>query len=1287
MNTQKHQQAVQLYQQGRIAEAVRLAALALSEGETAEGWNDWAVMMTAANQAAEAETGYRRALDLDPRFTQAAANLALLLESADRPEEAIPLLKQVEKEQGKKFQPELKAALQQCRARLKDVPRQPDYETLCSYLKLFASTEKNLRIYFEGHLHRYLGTLAFLPPAEGPGRRALELGTAYHYMTPALIRWKGYSEVNCADIWEGEPKCTRQVVSADGKEEYLFSVDNFDLQAPNWPYPDASFDLVLLCEILEHLVSDPMNVISEMNRVLKIGGLLLLTVPNIASAKGVESVLVGESPYIYGKYQPGGRPTDRHNREYAPHELTRLAAAGGFATAKLQTYNSWWKHGSELSRLAAGGFPVALRGDTIFFLGRKESGVRERYPEEFYELTGTQRQRRDVQTSKPAASDASAGQIENSGAAISRRTARVLVVHEILPEYDRSGSEQRHWQVLQALRALGHEVTYVARWAVERERYAVALEDLGIDVYSQDVERLGFQGVSGRPKWSFEQVLKDGRFDVAFLLNWFWTGISIPEQYLDDVRRVSPETRIIVVCDDPHGPREMDLAKVSGKLIDFERAKDYEQREKEIYALADLVVTVSETNRNNLLAMSPNLDIEILPNEAESLIDPSPQPGFESRKDLLFLGDFLNLANRDGLVWFMRDVWPAVRQRLPGIQLDLAGSNFRKGQLPECEGVQPLGFVPDLKPLFGAHRIFISPARYGISTRTKNLSALALGLPLVTTSVGAEGLFLRHEQEALLADSAEEFAEAVCRLYSDANLWNAIAEQGRAHIRKVFSKERLESTLDRIIQRALSLRPKSYDPAHTFSAMLVEKRFPDLKEGKSGRNQMIVRAMCQLRIAEQFLEEGNAVAALEQVRHIFAVVFGELSQNSLSARVLLCLERCYTQLGEHELARRCKEEAQGCLVPAAPVKRLPDVKQSLSVVPRPKSRLQLSVVIPTFNRKPRLEACLGALEQQSLAPAEFELIVVDDGSSDGTEEFCRKRKSPHAFHYFRQANGGAGSARRLGVEHARGEYLVMLNDDSVAAPALLDEHLRAQQLHSREKLAVLGDFRLPPAAMDRALTHFLTQDPFLFPQVSLKAGIHAHSAYFITCNLSVRRDAVLAAGSFDPRFRVAEDTDLGIRLMRHGYRVLYLPEAVAFHDHLPFTIADLLRRAEAYAPAQLLLFQKHPDLLGDGAGPFGTLDELSIRKLREFVSRREKEVSEAVSALEKFDSVDFKPYFSKSVDARTAAEEVMGAFARAVPDIYFFHLYRNFLKAWDDSSARAAGAEAAPQLEEKAVKM
>lgn len=1270
MSREKHQKGVQAYVAGCVEEALRLVGESLAENETSEAWNDWAVMQGATKHPQEAEEGYRRALELDPTFLQAQSNLGLLCWELGRTSEALDWLEDYAAKSGGKVGQQVAAALADCRAKEKGRPKNPDRETMRNYLRQFAVTDTNDLKYFDSHLPRFLATLDFLPPAASPRMRALELGTASHYMTPALKRWKGYEQVRCADIWEGEAQCTRRVVSRDGGEEHVFTVDNFDLQSPHWPYDEEGFDLVLLCEILEHLVADPMNVMAGINRVLKVGGQLLLTVPNIAAGKGVEAILRGESPYIYGKYQPGGRPTDRHNREYAPQEIVRLAAAAGFRLERLRTFNSWWQHGKELAWLAAGGFPVAFRGDTIFYLGRKEGGVRERYPEEFYELTGTQEQRRQSKAASPQ-QEAAAEYSPEPG------RPRVLVIHEILPEYDRSGSEQRHWQVLRALRARGCAVTYIARHAVNKDRYLTALREIGITVYAHDKERLAYQGISAPRDWALEEVLKEGRFDAAFLLQWFWSGISVAEQYLDDIRRLSPSTRIVAVCDDPHGPRELALARLTGKAIDWERARDYEQREREIYGRADLVVTVSEVNRRNLLEMGPEWDIEILPNEAESMIEPGPRRDFAACKDLLFLGDFSNFANRDGLEWFLAEVWPRVRARLPGVHLHLAGSNLPQGFAAAVEGVNCLGFVPSLKETFDAHRVFISPARYGISTRTKNLNALGQAIPLVTTTVGAEGLFLTHEKNALLADSPEDFAEAVCRAYTDARLWKSLSEQGPLHLRETFSLARLGTALGAILDRALATIPREYEPDHLWSVRRIEQRFPQLLAPAAHENLLLVRTLCYLRTALEFLDRGEHARALEQLRHPFSFIYGEVPRNVIFARLFLALDRCYAELHDTESSLRSRAEARLCLLPPA-TSAVKEPVRAAAILR--KGRPRFSVTIPTFNRCATLEKCLASFAQQTISAKEFEVVVVDDGSSDGTEEFCEAFHPQYSFQYFRQANSGAGAARRKTIEHARGEYVLLCNDDTIASPDLLAEHERAHQRHAREKIAVLGDFRYPPEAVDRALTCYLSWHPFLFPQVSLQPGLHAKNAYFVGCNLSLRRDAVLAAGSFDPQFRVAEDTELGVRLRRDGFRVLFAPEAQATHLHLAFPMASLIRRAEIYGRTQWLLLRKHPQLLGDGSGPFGRLDEAARQKMVAYVQRHKPEVQAAVNSLEKFETLDFLPFFARNSGERTAGEEVMDLFDQAVPVIFWFHLFGNFLQAWDEESAGVglAGTSAAP---------
>jgi|HubBroStandDraft_4_1064222.scaffolds.fasta_scaffold376930_2 hypothetical protein len=125
----------------------------------------------------------------------------------------------------------------------------------------------------------------------------------------------------------------------------------------------------------------------------------------------------------------------------------------------------------------------------------------------------------------------------------------------------------------------------------------------------------------------------------------------------------------------------------------------------------------------------------------------------------------------------------------------------------------------------------------------------------------------------------------------------------------------------------------------------------------------------------------------------------------------------------------------------------------------------------------------------------------------------------------------------------------------------------------------------------------------------------------------VKREAVLAAGSFDSRFRVAEDSDLGLRLSRKAYYVRYVPEACAIRQHLPFTIPDLIRRAELYDETQLALLRKHPTLPG----------------------QRKQEVEDLAATLSRIDSLDFASFLTMTKGDGTVADEITKLFRRAAP--------------------------------------
>jgi glycosyltransferase involved in cell wall biosynthesis/SAM-dependent methyltransferase len=245
------------------------------------------------------------------------------------------------------------------------------------------------RAYMRQHITRLRKTLE-ITPGGGPGRRVLEMG-AYLQITPALRYRLGYEEVR--GCYYGEAGRTdRRTVRHESGQEFFCEVDLFDAERDVYPYADGYFSTVLCCELLEHLLSDPMHMMSEIHRILAPGGQLVLTTPNAASLRAIESILGGGHPGFFPAYlrpRPEGAVEARHNREYTPAEIRRLLEDSGFEVERLETGEFCDAPHPEfqwvMNLLERYQCPTELRGEDIFVVGRKAYPVRERYPAWLYQ--------------------------------------------------------------------------------------------------------------------------------------------------------------------------------------------------------------------------------------------------------------------------------------------------------------------------------------------------------------------------------------------------------------------------------------------------------------------------------------------------------------------------------------------------------------------------------------------------------------------------------------------------------------------------------------------------------------------------------------------------------------------------------------------------------------------------------------------------------------------------------------------------------------------------------------
>lgn len=354
-----------------------------------------------------------------------------------------------------------------------------------------------------------------------------------------------------------------------------------------------------------------------------------------------------------------------------------------------------------------------------------------------------------------------------------KRTA--IVVDEHVPFFDRDAGSDRMRFLLHRLLERGYHVIFGSIDREEYEPYTVALRDAGVETI------VGFNRTTVRRLASMALSV-----DVA------WLSRPGPAAALIDAFRSDfPEARILYDTVDLHYLRLEREERITGRRTKWQATR---RRELQLAEQADITVVTSLVERE-LLALEGVANAAVV-SVSQAYVDAS-FPSFEERHGIVFFGNFGHAPNIDAAAWLCREIMPHIRKAAPEIALTIAGADPPAAvRRLATHGITVTGYVERIDDLLMRHRVFIAPLRFGAGVKGKTLRALAVGLPVVTTAVGAEGIF--GEGECALADDASSFAAATVGLYRDKERWASLATQTR-EVAERFSVERIAAQLDSVL--------------------------------------------------------------------------------------------------------------------------------------------------------------------------------------------------------------------------------------------------------------------------------------------------------------------------------------------------------------------------------------------------------------------------------------------------------------------------------------------------------
>ena len=362
----------------------------------------------------------------------------------------------------------------------------------------------------------------------------------------------------------------------------------------------------------------------------------------------------------------------------------------------------------------------------------------------------------------------------------------VLVVDSYMPAYDKESGSRRLFELLKIFKNLNYHVIFAADNGAKDEPYTSVLQDLQIEVlYTQ----------SGYGTEIEQQITERlPLIDLAWICR-----PELNEKYAPLIHQKA-EIKVIYDTIDLHYLRlkrawEMETDSSATEWIEMQA------RELKMAHQADLTITVTPIEKAMLESQAVN-NVAVVPN-VHTFYE-HELPSFEERSGILFIGSYSHTPNIDAVIWLCREIMPLVWQTNPEIKVTLLGSNPTAEVLAlNGDRIKVTGYIDDVSPYFLSHKLSVSPLRYGAGMKGKIGQSLEYGLPVISTSIGTEGMNLVAEEHILEANNTVEFAEQILRIYNNASLWKHLSLNSRDAIVS-YTPNAIKAELSQILKSLLA---------------------------------------------------------------------------------------------------------------------------------------------------------------------------------------------------------------------------------------------------------------------------------------------------------------------------------------------------------------------------------------------------------------------------------------------------------------------------------------------------